>query len=174
MSLAAFNTNTNSQLDEEDQTPCRFSRVINVIQWGSDVCLCRRESFGQAEAPSALEPNTVESALFTPSPTPIYELAPKRRYVYIWQCVSRLPESTASFILHRNLTAPEYSVNVDARESILRSLRVQNAVFLDVRTVRRRRCSYDRLGVGKQCHGIPSALGLPCLGSPMVWLPRWV
>lgn len=30
------------------------------------------------------------------------------------------------------------------------------------------------LGLGKQCHGIPSALGLPSLGSPMVWLPRWV
>ncbi|KAH8751204.1 hypothetical protein BGZ57DRAFT_934518 [Hyaloscypha finlandica] len=65
---------------------------------GEWIGLRRRESFGQADAAFAPE-NTLETASFTPSPTPpIHELGPKRRYVYIWQCVSFDPKAQPTFI----------------------------------------------------------------------------
>jgi hypothetical protein len=88
---------------------------------------------------------------------------PKRRYVYIWQCVSYCPMAQPSFIEpdeRRN------SVHADVQASISWSLRVRNAVFQDALIAIQRKCSCDRIEDWIYIvMGCPQTLGLPCRGG---------
>jgi hypothetical protein len=94
---------------------------------------------------------------------------PKRRYVYIWQCVSYCPMAQPYFI---EPDERPNSVHADAQASILWSLRVRNAVFQDAHIAIQRKCSCGRIEDWIYIvMGCPQTLGLPCRrGSSLVAL----
>jgi hypothetical protein len=94
---------------------------------------------------------------------------PKRRYVYIWQCVSYCPMAQPYFI---EPDERPNSVHADAQASISWPLRVRNAVFPGARIAIQRKCSCVRIEDWIYIvMGCPQTLGLPCRrGSSLVAL----